>query len=111
MDAAIAHCEMDTSGTTTMEIVHEEGAGAGIEEEAPADDDGEGARVVGMHHHRHHMHHMHHMMDMEIVEERDRTGPDDEEDRDCVDHMDLITVRRQKEVRNDRPAFAHAKKQ
>ena len=110
MEAAIAHCDMDTCGTAIMEIVHEEAAGAGTEEEAPADEDGEGARVVGMHHHHHHVHHMHHMMDMEHMEERERTGPDDEDDdRDCDDHMDIITVQRQKNVGHDRHAVRHAK--
>jgi hypothetical protein len=114
MEAAIAHCDMDTCGGTIVEIVHEEaaGAGTGTEEEAAADEDGEGARVVGMHHHGHHMNHMHHMMDMDHMEEKERTGPDDEDqDRDRDDHMDLITVRRQQDARQDRHTCRPARKQ
>lgn len=99
MEATIAHCDMAICGTATMDIVHEEAAGLGTEEEAPADEDGEGARVVGhqYHHHhpRHHFHNMHHMMEMEHMEERERVGPDERDDRDRDhdrDPMDLITV-------------------
>lgn len=97
MEATIAHCDMAICGTATMDIVHEEAAGLGTEEEAPADEDGEGARVVGHHHHhpRHHFHNMHHMMEMEHMEERERVGPDERDDRDRDhdrDPMDLITV-------------------
>lgn len=97
---------MATCGTTAIEVIHEEAAGAGTEEEAPPDEEGERARVVfGMHHHRQNMHHMHHMMHMEHFEQGQRPDTDDR-DRDC-DQVNLITVHNQMEVQEAKQPFRH----
>ena len=69
MEANVAHGNITACGTTAIEIIHEEAVGAGTEEEAPADEDGERARVgLIMRPHRQNMHHIHHMMHMEHFE-------------------------------------------
>lgn len=89
----MGHC--DTTGTATIqEVLHEDGVGT--EEEAPADEDGEGARVAHVHT-RDNRHHMHTIgMDMDEADDRDRTGPD-ERDRE-PEHRDLITMRRPRDM-------------
>lgn len=81
--------QCDTSGTTVMEGTHEEGMGT--EEEAPADEDGEGARVIIqpdiVHNCRQRM--RANTFGVEMFEDRDRDC-----DRDHDEPMELITVRK-----------------
>ena len=110
-------------------MINEEAAGAGTEEEAPADEDGEGARVGviidhkrqhPVHHHNHHVHHIDDMMEMEHLDGRIKTGPDEmiiEPDCDLEDdfnviHQRGIGIQRKayipaKHVQNNRHVRAH----
>lgn len=104
MEAVIAQNMMDCDGATIgLDMIHEE-AGVGTDEEAPADEDGEGARVGVIRDHArqhpfHHVHHHHHhdwatnqIMDIEHNNRIIKTGPDeiDQPDYDLGDEFVVI---------------------